>query len=906
MTSPRGSSTGTGSPDARVVTVDGIVQGVGFRPFVWRLATELGLDGSVRNLAGRVEIVVAGDPAALATFADRIAADAPPRARVERVSVAPLPPDVARPTPGGGFVIDESVAAASAERLFPPDIATCDDCVRELWDPADRRYRYPFINCTNCGPRATIIDELPYDRARTSMREFPLCADCEREYRDPADRRFHAEPVACAACGPRLAYRTTGAAAPTAREEGGARRRDRGPRGRADRRGQGARAATTSRATRPTRRPWPACATGSGAGRSRSRSWSATSTRPGPSPTSGRPRRRSSRRRRARSSSLAWPPRAGRRRRRDGIRRSRSGDERRPARRPLPARTRRSTTCSSAAIDRPIVLTSGNLSDEPLVTDDAEALRPPRGHRRRLPPARPPDPGPLRRFGHARGRPGASARESVIRRGRGYAPDPLDLPVASPGPAPRGRGGAQAHVHPRPRPPRARRTPHRRPRGPPRPSRVRGEPRAPRAAARPRAGVGRARPPSRVPLDAVRGRPLPRRRAGSRSSTTTPTSRPCAAEHGITGPFIGVAYDGLGMGDDGTFWGGEILVADLAGYRRVARFGLAPMPGGRARRAEAVPDGARLPLRGRGRGAGRPSARRSRRSSPPRLPRPARPARGRGRARPGRPAASTPRSPRRAGRLFDAVSSLLGLRDVAEYEAQAAIDLENVAADRGARGAAPVPHRPPRRAPRLRPATDARGAARAASPPATPRALGSRRGSTRRSRRSRASSCARGAPRPPGSTSSASPAASSRTSGSRTRSSARLARGRLRGPHQRRSRSNDGGISYGQAAVAAARLAADDDDPPSRSASGASPSDATEGGPPCASASPARSSRSTRRPASGWAASTSAACARRPAWPTSRRSSSATTSSSTSGFAISRSTRRRRCRRSRCSARWAT
>ncbi len=203
---------------ARAIEVRGVVQGVGFRPFVWRLAAELGLDGTVVNRAGQVVIQVAGPAEAVEAFAGRLLTDAPPRARVDDVSVREAA-DGRTPLPGSGFTIEESEAAASTERLFPPDIATCDDCLRELFDPADRRYRYPFTNCTNCGPRATIIDDLPYDRARTSMRSFPLCAACEAEYRDPANRRFHAEPVACPECGPRLSYRRPGDAAPAAHRE---------------------------------------------------------------------------------------------------------------------------------------------------------------------------------------------------------------------------------------------------------------------------------------------------------------------------------------------------------------------------------------------------------------------------------------------------------------------------------------------------------------------------------------------------------------------------------------------------------------------------------------------------------------------------------------------------------------
>src|SRR4029450_9668118 len=126
--------------------------------------------------------------------------EAPPRARVEAVAWTPV--DVAGLD---GFLVEESTSAGGGDRLVSPDLATCAACLSELFDPADRRYRYPFVNCTDCGPRFTIIEALPYDRERTSMRAFPMCADCAREYRDPANRRFHAEPIACPTCGPRLA-----------------------------------------------------------------------------------------------------------------------------------------------------------------------------------------------------------------------------------------------------------------------------------------------------------------------------------------------------------------------------------------------------------------------------------------------------------------------------------------------------------------------------------------------------------------------------------------------------------------------------------------------------------------------------------------------------------------------------
>jgi hydrogenase maturation protein HypF len=182
------------------VVVEGVVQGVGFRPYVYRLATELGLTGSVENNSTSVIADVQGDEAAVTAFVDRVGPDAPPLALVTRVTSEPRAPDPRR----RGFHIAQSRTSAGARTLVPPDTAICADCVRELNDPADRRYRHPFITCTNCGPRFTIITSLPYDRPATTMAGFPMCETCAGEYHDPADRRFHAQPIACPDCGPRL------------------------------------------------------------------------------------------------------------------------------------------------------------------------------------------------------------------------------------------------------------------------------------------------------------------------------------------------------------------------------------------------------------------------------------------------------------------------------------------------------------------------------------------------------------------------------------------------------------------------------------------------------------------------------------------------------------------------------
>ncbi len=179
--------------------VDGTVQGVGFRPYVYRLAGELRLGGWVRNDEQGVELEVEGAREAVEAFLERLPAEAPPMAIVERVSAEPRDPHEEH-----GFVIAPSANAGAPDAMVAPDIATCADCRAELRDPADRRYRYPFVNCTNCGPRFTIVRGVPYDRPRTTMAGFRMCATCLAEYEDPADRRFHAQPNACPVCGPRV------------------------------------------------------------------------------------------------------------------------------------------------------------------------------------------------------------------------------------------------------------------------------------------------------------------------------------------------------------------------------------------------------------------------------------------------------------------------------------------------------------------------------------------------------------------------------------------------------------------------------------------------------------------------------------------------------------------------------
>ncbi len=189
----------------RRILVRGIVQGVGFRPFVAGLACELGLRGHCGNDDSRVFIEVEGDPARLAQFAGRLQSQAPPLAVVVDVHTESIAPqgDV-------GFEIADSQHTVDARTLIPPDVATCADCLREYNDPADRRYRHPFINCTNCGPRFTVITDLPYDRPSTTMASFALCDRCHSEYSRPTDRRYHAQPISCHDCGPRMYFEEGG------------------------------------------------------------------------------------------------------------------------------------------------------------------------------------------------------------------------------------------------------------------------------------------------------------------------------------------------------------------------------------------------------------------------------------------------------------------------------------------------------------------------------------------------------------------------------------------------------------------------------------------------------------------------------------------------------------------------
>lgn len=177
------------------IRVTGLVQGVGFRPFVHRLALRHRLGGWIRNGSGDVQIAVEGAPAAIECFLVELRSEAPPLARIEAISV-----EAASPEGNQRFVILASTAEPGRRQPVSPDVAICPACLAELFDPANRRYRYPFITCTDCGPRFTVIETMPYDRERTSMRAFRQCPACQAEYDDPGDRRHHSETNSCTVC----------------------------------------------------------------------------------------------------------------------------------------------------------------------------------------------------------------------------------------------------------------------------------------------------------------------------------------------------------------------------------------------------------------------------------------------------------------------------------------------------------------------------------------------------------------------------------------------------------------------------------------------------------------------------------------------------------------------------------
>jgi len=659
------------------LTVSGTVQGVGFRPHVHRLATELNLTGEVSNDTTSVTIEVQGAPRDLDRFRRRLLEDAPPLARITDVdvtSVAPHGSDV-------GFSITASRTSEGSVTNAPPDTAPCADCLRELHDPGDRRYRYPFITCTNCGPRFTIITSLPYDRPATTMVGFPLCDPCRAEYEDPTDRRFHAQPVACHHCGPRITLHGPSPSGPSGGDAPATA-------------GQHDSDTTLARAQELLVAGAILAVKGIGgyhlACRADDEAVVATlrarKARPG-KPFALMVRdldvaARLAHLTRAEADILSDPaaPIVLVRRRDDAPLAAGVAPGNPLVGLMLPASPLHHLLVAEVPgthLDVPevLVLTSGNLSEEPLCTDDLEARERLAGiadaflaHDR---PIAVPCDDSVVRVDDIDGRP----TTTMIRRSRGYVPAPIALPYAGvPVIAVGGQlkttagltDGRQAWLS----------------------AHIGDMGTLPTLRAFERTVARFAAmhdvTPARLVADAHPDYTT-RRWAEDRKDEPVVLVQHHHAhiaavmvEHGLSGdePIVGVAFDGTGYGPDGTIWGGEILVADYDGFERVAHLSTVLLPGGDAairhparvalshlRTAGIAWDGDLPPV------TAIPAAERALLST--QLERQLR---------------TVPTSS--MGRLFDAVASLLDLRHQITFEAQAAIELE-IAATRTAD--APVP-----------------------------------------------------------------------------------------------------------------------------------------------------------------------------------------------------------------------
>ncbi|MCC6552990.1 MAG: carbamoyltransferase HypF [Polyangiaceae bacterium] len=662
------------------VRVTGVVQGVGFRPAVYRAARALGLAGWVRNEGDGVAIEIDGQDPALRQFIDALPRAAPPPARVDDIRVEDLPAAEPASAPASFRIIDSALAAGPRPTLSA-DLAVCADCLAEIEDPGARRFGYPFTNCTRCGPRLSIALALPYDRPRTTMQGFAMCPACAAEYHDPADRRFHAQPIACPACGPRA--------------------RLVGPRGAA----LAEAAAATLAAAELVRGGGVLALKGLGGYQLLCDATSPAAVR-----------RLRDRKAREEKPFAVMLPSIEMARAACALDPAEEAALRSPEAPILLVRRRPGAAVAIAPevapgnpylgvllpttplhrllldrVARPIVCTSGNLSDEPMCTGDADALD-------RLgsiadaflahdrPIARPVDDSVAR---------SGPAGLLLLRRARGFAP--LPIPLAAGGPTVLALGahqksaitlalGAQAFIgqhlgdlH------------------------TLGAVRLLERAAADLVELAQARP-DLVACDLHPDYASTRLAERLASEWRVPLIRvqhhhahvaACAAEHRVQGPVLGIAWDGAGLGEDGLIWGGEALVIDIRGS------GSPPAPSAPSaidiRGSAPNPDGARFtriahlrpfPLPG-----GERAAREPRRAALGVLTEMLGPAAAADIARPWfRPAElgplttllSRPGACARttsAGRLFDAVAAVTGLRSQAGFEAQAAMAVE-FAADR--------------------------------------------------------------------------------------------------------------------------------------------------------------------------------------------------------------------------------
>jgi hydrogenase maturation protein HypF len=648
------------------VRVEGIVQGVGFRPYVYSLATGLGLGGLVGNDADGVFAEVEGPPPVVAEFLAALARDAPPLARIERVTTTEMAPKGT-----ASFSIAPSEPGPERRTLVSADTATCADCLAELADPADRRFGYPFINCTNCGPRFTIVRDVPYDRPLTTMASFAMCDRCAAEYHDPADRRFHAQPTCCPACGPRLSLRDTAGTRLPGEPLDAAADLLRGDQVLAvkglggfhlavDATSAAAAAALRARKHREDK-PFAVMVADVAAA---AVLCEVDETAAGLLASSRRPIVLLPRRP---DTGLAAAVAPGNRQL--GVM--------------LPYTPLHHLLL--ARVGRPMVLTSGNVSDEPIVYRDDEAVE--RlggiadaflGHDRPIEVRT--DDSVVRVL---------RGREAVIRRSRGYVPEPLRVrtrfarPVLACGAelkstfclAKEDHAFLSHHI---------------------------GDLENAETLRSFTEGIEHFRrlfdiTPEVVAHD-LHPEYLSTKYAQDLADGLAEAGgvelvgvqhhhahiASCLADNSAEGPVIGVAFDGTGYGLDGTIWGGEFLVADLSGFERGGHLAPLPMPGGAAAirqpwRMAAVYLDAAYP-------GGPPGhldvARRNERL-------------WNQVAAMARRGVNSPVTSS-AGRLFDAVAAILGVRDTINYEGQAAVELEQLAdpAERGAYGAEITPGHP--------------------------------------------------------------------------------------------------------------------------------------------------------------------------------------------------------------------
>jgi hydrogenase maturation protein HypF len=620
------------------IRVEGVVQGVGFRPFVHTLAGRFQLAGCVGNDTQGVFIDAEGAREAITRFLTALRSDAPRLAEIERVTVAEQ-----RPRGDAGFTIVASDGAGKRRTLVSADSATCPACLAELADPADRRYRYPFLNCTDCGPRFTIVRDVPYDRPNTTMAGFPMCAACAREYHDPTDRRFHAQPVCCPVCGPRARL-----------DDAAGHALDGDP---------------LARAAELLREGAVLAVKGLGGYHlaADASSEAATATL------------RARKHREDKPFAVMVPT----------VEAARALCEVDPTaerllcghRRPIVLLPRRQDAHVAAAVApgttqlgvmlpytplhhillsdlaSPIVLTSGNVSDEPIAFRDDEA----RARLGGIADAHLTHDRPI----HVRTDDSVTSswrgRELPQRRARGYAPEPIALPWEFPRPV-LACGAELKNTICLAKSRHAFCSPHI------------GDLRnyqTLRAFTASIEHLGRLFDitPRAVAHD-LHPEYLSTKHALDMAGVDLVSVQhhhahiaSCLADNGIVGPVIGVAFDGAGYGTDGTIWGGEFLIAGLTGFRRAGHLEPVPMPGGDAAVAQPWRMAASYLSRSECDAvAGLAVARRH--------------------VRHWRPVVTMARSgwnaplTSSAGRLFDAVAAILDVRDTVTYEGQAAIELE--------------------------------------------------------------------------------------------------------------------------------------------------------------------------------------------------------------------------------------